>query len=53
MQHTNLENLKDELATVELDQRFEMVNAGVMDGIIDIENFICKPNPQPTPEAPN
>ncbi len=36
--------LKEELATVELDQRFEMVNATPDLAVVDIENFICSPS---------
>jgi hypothetical protein len=51
MQHTKLDALKDELAAIELDQRFEMINVTPDLVDVDIENFICKPTPKaPTPE---
>lgn len=43
MQNTDLNTLKNELAAVELDQRFEMVNAAADQDLIDITNFICSP----------
>lgn len=39
---TQIDTLKEELAAVELDQRFEMVNAASPD-LVDITNFICSP----------
>lgn len=50
---SNTENLKNELAAVELEQRFEMVNVTPELVDVDITNFICSPKEEaPSEDAP-